>query len=103
LNFVGVALPQAILNWYKFLFLIKVMITKEVLIMPKPRYDENTDKSRHAAADEDCCQEMAEKYGWKLVDVEKTGNDILSVDCVFEGKTEFPTSYYHTDEEKYHA
>ncbi|WP_254445180.1 hypothetical protein [Anabaena sp. UHCC 0204] len=41
--------------------------------------------------------EMSEKYGWKLVDIEKTGNDILPVDCVFDGKTEFPQSYYDTD------
>ena len=40
--------------------------------MPKSRYDEKNNKSRHAAADEDCCEEMSEKYGWKLVDVEKT-------------------------------
>ncbi|AFZ22483.1 hypothetical protein Cylst_0106 [Cylindrospermum stagnale PCC 7417] len=65
--------------------------------MTKPRYDEKEDKSRHAAADEDCCEEMAEKYGWRLVDTEKTGNDILPVDCVFDGKTEFPESYYETN------
>lgn len=67
--------------------------------MPKSRYDEEENKSRHAAADEDCCEEMSEKYGWKLVDTEETGNDILPVDCVFDGKTEFPQSYYDTDEE----
>ncbi len=39
--------------------------------MPKSRYDEDENKSRHAAADEDCCDEMADKYGWQLVDVEK--------------------------------
>ena len=68
--------------------------------MPKPRYDENENKSRHAAADEDCCDEMAEKYGWQLVDVERTGHPILEVDCVFNGKTEFPTSYYDTEKEE---
>jgi len=50
--------------------------------MPKPRYDENENKSRHAAADEDCCEEIAQKYGWQLVDVEETGNPVLEVDCV---------------------
>jgi hypothetical protein len=68
--------------------------------MPKPRYDEDENKSRHAAADEDCCEEMAEKYSWQLVDVEKTGDPILEVDCVFEGKTEFPKSYYDTKQEQ---
>jgi hypothetical protein len=65
--------------------------------MPKSKQDE-PDKSRHAAADEECCDEMAEKYGWKLVDVEETGNDVLPVDCVFDGETEFPQSYYDTEE-----
>ncbi len=68
--------------------------------MPKPRYDEEENKLRHAAADDDCCEEMAEKYVWQLVDVEKTGASILEVDCVFEGKTEFPKSFYDTDQEE---
>jgi hypothetical protein len=59
---------------------------------------QSQNKSRHAAADEECCDEMAEKYGWKLVDVEETGNDILPVDCIFEGDTEFPKSYYDIEE-----
>lgn len=67
--------------------------------MPNPRYDESESVSRHAAADEDCCNEMAENQGWQLVDVEKTGAPVLPVDCVFEGKTEFPKSYYDTDKE----
>jgi hypothetical protein len=66
--------------------------------MPKPRYDEEENVSRHAAADADCCDEMADRNGWKLVDVEETGNSALPVDCVFEGETEFPSSYY--DKEK---
>jgi hypothetical protein len=68
--------------------------------MPKPRYDEDENVSRHAAVDEDCCEEMAEKYGWILVDVEETGNAVLEVDCVFEGTTEFPKSYYDTESEE---
>jgi hypothetical protein len=44
---------------------------------------------------------MAEKYGWQLVDIEKTGNPVLEVDCVFEGKTEFPKSYYNTEKEEH--
>jgi hypothetical protein len=65
--------------------------------MPKPRYDEEENVSRHAAADADCCEEMADRYGWKLVDVEETGNTDLPVDCVFEGETEFPPSYYEKE------
>ncbi|GET40843.1 hypothetical protein [Microseira wollei] len=68
--------------------------------MPKPRYDEEENVSRHGAADKADCEEMAEKYGWELVDVEETNDPILEVDCVFEGKTEFPKSYYDTDKEE---
>lgn len=51
--------------------------------MPKPRDDDEENKSRHAAADEDCCDEMAEKYGWQLVDVEKTATPFLrSIACL---------------------
>ncbi len=66
--------------------------------MPNPRYDEETNKSRHAAADKECCEEMSDKYGWRLVEIEETETPILSVDCVFEGKTEFPKSYYDNEE-----
>jgi hypothetical protein len=68
--------------------------------MPKPRYDEDENVSRHAAADEGCCEEMERNYGWNLVRVEETEDSILDVDCVFEGKTEFPKSYYDTDKEE---
>jgi hypothetical protein len=69
--------------------------------MLKPRYDQDNNKSRHAAADQDCCEEMAEKYSWQLVDIEKTGNSILPIDCVFEGETKFPLSYYDEKETNY--
>ncbi|NJK38248.1 MAG: hypothetical protein HC835_11370 [Oscillatoriales cyanobacterium RM2_1_1] len=68
--------------------------------MSKPRYDEQEDQSRHAAADEDCCEEMANRYGWQLVDVEPSNIPILKVDCVFAGETEFPKSYYETEKEE---
>lgn len=67
--------------------------------MSTPRYSEADNLSRHAAVDEDCCEEMAEKYGWQLVNVEETGDPVLEVDCVFEGQTEFPKSYYDTEKE----
>jgi len=54
-------------------------------------------ESRHAATDRDKCQEMADKYGWELLRVEPTDNDILQVDCVFEGETQFPN--YHEESE----
>jgi len=57
------------------------------------RYDPDEDKSRHGAADPDCCEEMEEKYGWKLIEIEKIDGPILKVDCVFQGKTEFPDWY----------
>lgn len=68
--------------------------------MPNPEHNEAQAESRHAAADEDCCEEMAEKYGWKLKRVELNKNDILKVDCVFEGETEFPKSYYDPEKEE---
>ncbi len=68
--------------------------------MPKLRYDEDENKSRHAASDADCCDEIAEKYGWQLVDVEQTGNATLPIDCVFEGETDFPKSYYDAEKEQ---
>ena len=67
--------------------------------MAKPRYDENQKKSRHAAADPDCCLDMAEKYRWQLVDIEPSGDPILPVDCVFAGDTRFPKSYYDPEQE----
>jgi hypothetical protein len=68
--------------------------------MTSLRYDPDEDKSRHAAADESCCEEMAQKYDWQLVDVEPIrDNDVFKADCVFDGETEFPKSYYDTDRE----
>jgi hypothetical protein len=62
--------------------------------MPKPRYDEDENVSRHAAASEGDCENMSRKYGWKLIAVEQTPEDpIFKVDCVFEGETEFPKPY----------
>ncbi len=71
--------------------------------MPEPRYDEEENVSRHSAADADDCLEMEQKYGWDLKRVEdlpETPNQVFEVDCVFEGETEFPKSYYETDSEE---
>lgn len=68
--------------------------------MPQPRYDEEEDKSRHAAATKPDCEEMANRQGWTLVDVEElppSPNQIFNVDCVFQGKTEFPRPFNETD------
>jgi hypothetical protein len=40
---------------------------------------------------------MEKKYGWRLKDVEKIKGDILKVDCVFDGETEFPRRDYEND------
>lgn len=62
--------------------------------MPKPRYDEDENVSRHAAVNKDDCKKMERKYGWELIEVEETPDDpIFKVDCVFEGETEFPKPY----------
>jgi hypothetical protein len=67
--------------------------------MLNPRYDEEEDKSRHAAATRKDCEAMEKKYGWQLLDVELIGGAILKVDCVFKGKAEFPKSFYETEQE----
>jgi hypothetical protein len=60
--------------------------------MPKPRYDEERDETRHGAVDEEQCEEMEKKYNWDLKAVEQTEAEILAVDCVFDGYQEFPPS-----------
>ncbi|OUC14239.1 MAG: hypothetical protein B0A82_13215 [Alkalinema sp. CACIAM 70d] len=70
--------------------------------MPKPRYDEDENVSRHAAAEASDCLEMESKYGWELKRIEElpeAPNQVFEVDCVFEGKTEFPKSYYDSEKE----
>ena len=57
-----------------------------------PRYDEEKNETRHAAANEECCEDMADKYGWTLKQAEQTATDVLPVDCVFDGYCEFPPS-----------
>lgn len=68
--------------------------------MVKPRYDSEGNLSRHGATSESCCYQMQQKYGWKLIDIEPLETEILKVDCVFEGRTEFPKSYYDPEEEE---
>ncbi len=58
--------------------------------MPKPRYDEQKDETRHGAANQERCLEMENKHGWELKNVEYTQDSILSVDCIFDGYCEFP-------------
>ncbi len=65
--------------------------------MSKSRYDAEEDKSRHLAASDDRCEEMAKRNGWELIDIEPSGNRILPVDCVFDGQTEFPRPFNETD------
>jgi hypothetical protein len=69
-------------------------------IMTTPRYDEEEDISRHAAVDANACLEMESNHKWKLKRIEvlpTVANQVFEVDCVFEGKTEFPKSYYETN------
>jgi len=56
-------------------------------------------ESRHAATDRDKCQEMADKYGWNLLRVESTNNNVLQVNCVFEGETQFPNYHEESQDE----
>ena len=65
--------------------------------MPKKRYDEEENISRHATTNEECCEEMEKKYGWKLKRIEESDDSFFDVDCVFDGKTEFPKTYKEND------
>ncbi|HBE16142.1 MAG TPA: hypothetical protein DDW51_00645 [Cyanobacteria bacterium UBA11367] len=60
--------------------------------MAKPRYDEQKDETYHAAVDEKCCEDMSEKYGWKLKRIKDTNDSLLPKDCIFDGYCEFPPS-----------
>lgn len=51
----------------------------------------------HAATDPEKCEEMAERYSWNLKEVRPTKDEILKVDCVFEGEQ---TSFEDTRYEK---
>jgi hypothetical protein len=52
---------------------------------------DNTEQyeSRHSASDPQKCRQMEAKYGWELLRIERTGDKILKVDCVFKGNTKF--------------
>ena len=55
------------------------------------RYDPDEDKSRHGAADPDCCEEMEEKYGWKLIEIEKIDGLFSKLIVFFKAKPSFQT------------
>ncbi len=58
--------------------------------------EDNT--SRHAVTERWWCRKMQEKYGWKLLGIERIGDDTLKYNCVFEGETQFPD--YMDDKEE---
>ena len=62
------------------------------------RYDPKENVSRHAVSHPNLCRQMASRYDWTLLRVEPTNTRILEFDCVFEGKTEFP-SYFQENED----
>lgn len=53
---------------------------------------QNTEQptSRHAVTERIRCYQIEQKYAWKLLRIELTGDKTLKYLCVFEGKTEFP-------------
>jgi len=65
-----------------------------VQVDPKDLEDKNTEENvtRHSATSPDKCEEMEQKYGWKLNRWEENDSSILEVDCVFDGEAEFPKS-----------
>lgn len=66
--------------------------------MVKPRYDAEKDESRHAAASEEDCINMARRNDWQLKRTAKTNQELLEVDCIFVGETEFPTPHNETED-----
>ncbi len=54
--------------------------------------DRTPKRTVHAAASPEHCSQMAAKYGWNLKKVRKAkgGDNILPVDCEFEGDAQFP-------------
>lgn len=54
--------------------------------------DQNAEQptSRHAVTERNRCYQMEQKYGWKLLRIELTGDKTLKYNCIFEDKTEFP-------------
>lgn len=61
-----------------------------------PRYNEDGNESRHAAVTRKDCEKMAKRQRWKLKRIEgdENADGILNVDCIFEGYTEFPETFY---------
>jgi hypothetical protein len=47
--------------------------------------------------DDKHCKKMEQWNRCKLLGIEGTDREILEVDCVFKGKTEFPKSFYDSD------
>jgi hypothetical protein len=51
--------------------------------------EDNT--SRHAVTERWRCRKMQEKYGWKLLGIERTGDDTSSTIAYLKAKLSFPT------------
>jgi hypothetical protein len=47
-------------------------------------------ESRHSVTEPQMCRDIAKKYGWKLLRIERTKDPTLKFNCVFEGETQFP-------------
>lgn len=67
--------------------------------MVNPRYDPVENVSRHGAVNRSDCRKIERKYKWELKRIEETEQETLKFDCVFRGETEFPISYYETNDE----
>ncbi|WP_187329581.1 hypothetical protein [Halomicronema hongdechloris] len=48
----------------------------------------------HWAVSEECCKQMARKYGWTLREARRRleANDPLTWECIYSGDAEFPKS-----------
>lgn len=63
--------------------------------MPHERQNLDPDNTSHWAVNEECCRQMAKKYGWTLVETKRRAKagDPLVVECIFEGDCPFPNRY----------
>jgi hypothetical protein len=65
--------------------------------MNEEEKESETPTSYHYVTDPEKCYKIQEKYGWKLLGYEEVGGDILKVKCIYEGETEFPSSFQKDD------
>lgn len=63
--------------------------------MGKAEDNSQPEQNVHSAVSRGDCIRMGKRNGWQLKDTRETGDPILAVDCIFEGKqTSFEDTTY---------